>query len=293
MLLMKYLKKQLLAYNNKIVWLASYPKSGNTWFRCFLSALFTGEVDLAKLKTDGIFSSRSIFDVITCINSRYLLDNEVLNMMPEVFTERATATHKKELQFVKVHDAYTQNELDQPIFPKGVSHRVIYLVRNPLDVVGSLAHHNASTIDQAIDLMNDPNGYLAGSVKGLNINSQFRQLMFDWSGHVKSWLDQSEIPVTVVRYEDMLHNSQETFAKIISELGIKASTTAIKRAIRMTEFSKLQKKEKEKGFREKNIRSENFFRSGKTGKYEEELTAEQIESIIETHREVMGRLNYL
>lgn len=288
---MKYLQKQLKAKKGKIVWLASYPKSGNTWFRCFLSALFTGEVDLAKLKTHGIFSARTIFDHITGINSRMLLDNEVYNMIPDVFVQKAKMVN--ELQFIKVHDAYIFNELDKPIFPSEVSHHVIYLVRNPLDVVGSLTHHNASTIEKTIKLMNNPNGYLAGYEEGLNINIQFRQRMLDWSGHVSSWIDQINIPVSVVRYEDLLDDPLSNFSKVMEAIDIYASPTAIKKAIRLTNFRKLQKKEKEKGFKEKNIRAESFFRSGKTGNYNEELTENQIDSIQDHHFDMMKRLNYL
>ena len=60
---MSNIKDQLAKRKGKIVWLASFPKSGNTWFRCFLSALIDQEVDINKLHTDGIFSSRQLFDL--------------------------------------------------------------------------------------------------------------------------------------------------------------------------------------------------------------------------------------
>lgn len=287
---MKYLRKQLREHKGKIVWLASYPKSGNTWFRCFISALFNGKIDLSTLETDGIFSSRSVFDSVTNLDSRLLLDNEALNMIPDVYKFRAKKSER--MLFMKVHDAYIYNDLGNPIFPTEISHKVIYIVRNPLDVVASFANHNASTIDEAIELMNDPNGYLAGIHEGLNTNLQFRQKMFDWSGHVNSWTKQKNVEVIIVRYEDMLSHPFETFSSIIEKIDIKASKTAIKKAISMTKFNKLQQQEKKTGFREKNARSESFFRSGKSGSYKKELTDEQIKAIVKKHKKVMVKLKH-
>ncbi len=288
---MKYLQNQLNNHKGKVVWLASYPKSGNTWFRCFLSALFKGEIDITKLKTDGIFSQRATFELYSGIDSRMLMDAEVHNMIANVYIEQAKFSNS--LMFIKAHDAYTYNAFKKPIFPTEITHKAIYIVRNPLDMVASFANHNASTIDQAIELMNEKNGYLAGKSEGFNINSQFRQLMFDWSGHVESWTKQKDIDVILIKYEDMLHDSFNTFSNAIEKLGIKASKTAITKSIRMSSFDKLQKQEKEKGFREKNIRSEKFFRSGKSGKFEEELTTEQIDKIISAHKKQMTTLGYL
>ena len=80
----------------KIVWLASYPKSGNTWFRAFLTALLNdGDLDINQMKTDGIFSSRFIFDNSTDLDSTYLYDEEVKNMLPEVFCDMAQCIKKR------------------------------------------------------------------------------------------------------------------------------------------------------------------------------------------------------
>lgn len=288
---MKYLQKQLQQKKNKIVWLASYPKSGNTWFRCFLSALFTGKVDLAKLETDGIASSRVLFDHIVGIDSRLLVEEEVHCMLPEVLRQKSKLAPK--LQFIKVHDAYILNAMNEPIFPTDITHKVIYLVRNPLDIVGSLANHNATSIERTIHLMNNPKGYLGGFIDGLNNNIQFQQLMLSWSGHVKSWTEQEELDVIVIKYEELKHNTINTFTDIIKALEIEASDEQIKAAIDLTAFEKLQEKEKQTGFKEKNIRSKSFFRSGKTGMFKNELTSDQIRTIKEHHHEVMHRLGYL
>src|SRR5690554_5847280 len=155
----------------KIVWLASYPKSGNTWFRAFLSALLgDGELNINEMKTDGIFSSRGIFDSCTDLDSTYLRDEEIKVLLPDVFCNVA-AEYEKERLFIKIHDAYTYNQFEQPIVPTQPSYGALYFIRNPLDIVASLANHNGSTIDQAITLMNNSKGCLARQRNNLNVNN--------------------------------------------------------------------------------------------------------------------------
>src|SRR5690606_41856301 len=107
-------------------------------------------------------------------------------LLPDVFCNIA-AEYVKQKLFIKIHDAYTYNQFEQPIVPTQPSYCVLYFIRNPLDIAASLANHNGSTIDQAITLMNNPKGCLARQKNNLNVNNQLKQLMFDWSGHVESW----------------------------------------------------------------------------------------------------------
>jgi len=290
---MKYLDKQLKAKKQKVVWLASYPKSGNTWFRCFLSVLFTGDVDFenCKLFTDGIFSSRKIFDELSNIDSRLLRDDDLYNMLPAIY--RYKIKQEKKLSFVKVHDAYLYNSKKEPIFPSDITHKVIYLVRNPLDVIGSYAHHNAEDIATTVVRITNEKEYLGPQKDGFNHSSQFRQLMYDWKGHVNSWTTQKNVDVCIIRYEDMLSKGFESFKRALEFVEIYASDTAIKRAIKATNFSKLKSREEKDGFGEKNIKAENFFRSGKANQYKKELTKSQIEYVIKTQKPMMKKLGYL
>lgn len=289
---MKYLDKQLIKNKGKVVWLVSYPKSGNTWFRCFLSALFHGEVDLSNLKTNGIFSSRNIYEKIHGINSRFLENEEFLNNISKIYRHHIRTAPK--MMFIKVHDAFQKNKQNESIFPADVSHKVIYLVRNPLDIVASFANHLDSTKDNAIKLMNNPSGHIGGGkIEGLNINLQFKQLMYSWSGHYKSWINQKQIDVVTVRYEDMINSTFATFKSTMDAIGIQASDTAIKKAIRLSSFKKLKKAEEKTGFKEKSIKTKSFFRQGISEGYKNELNSDQIKLIVETHKKCMKKLNYL
>lgn len=287
---MKSPAEQLKSKKGKIVWMTSFPKSGNTWFRCFLSALFEGEININKIQTDGIFSSRHILDQVLDVDGRLFTEEEVKTRMSTTYEYHASFS--EDLMLVKVHDAYVLDKKKKPIFPKSVTHKVLYIVRNPLDVVASYANHNACTIDQAIKMMCRKNGYLAQQANGLNINNQFPQLMYSWAGHVNSWLDQKELGLVVVRYEDMKKDGLKTFSGVIKKLGFKISDKLIQDAIDLAAFDKLKKAESKVGFKEKNVKSESFFRKGKSGGWVNELTREQAQIIIDNFSDTMKRLKY-
>lgn len=278
-------------FPNKIIWLASYPKSGNTWFRAFLSALMgEGKIEINNMKTDGIFSSREIFDLITDLDSRDLYDEEIKNMLPDVY--RQLAAERKQTQLVKVHDAYAWNDNNEAIIPADVTHCAVYIIRNPLDVVASLANHNGSTIDEAITLMNNKNGCLAYQRNNLNIANQLRQLMYDWSSHVTSWTELPDFPVYVIRYEDMLADPFNTFNNALKAIGWNYPKEKIEAAINASSFDKLKSQEKEAGFYEKSKKSPEFFRGGVSGNWRKELNDEQAKKILLNHEMVMKQYKY-
>lgn len=287
---MKSPAEQIASKKGKIAWMSSFPKSGNTWFRCLMSALFEGKIDINKIQTDGIFSNRLLFDQVLDIDGRLLDEEEVKIMMADVY--EYSAQFSDSLMLVKVHDAYVLDVKKKPIFPKSVTHKVVYLVRNPLDVVASYANHNACTIDQSIKMMTNKEGYLARQANGLNVNNQLPQLMYSWAGHVNSWLDQKELDVIIVRYEDMKSNALKTFSGVIKKLGFKISNKLIQDAIDMAAFDKLKKAESKQGFKEKNVKSESFFRKGKSGGWVNELNKEQAQKIIDNFEDTMRRLKY-
>lgn len=279
-------------FPNKVIWLASYPKSGNTWFRAFMTALFgEGEIEINHLKTDAIFSSREIFEQMCDVDSAELYEDEIRLMQPIAI--KALAEEQPRTFIMKVHDAYSYNSEGEPIIPTEATHCAIYLIRNPLDVVGSFANHNAGTIDDAIALMNYEQGTLAGFRPRKSLNNQIAQLMYSWSGHVNSWTTKPDFPVHVIRYEDMNADPFNTFKKAIQDIGWNYTDEQIARAVEATSFEKLSSQEKEKGFQEKNARSAVFFRSGKSGNWKNELTEEQAKLIIDAHREVMAKYDYL
>ena len=121
--------------NKNIVWLASYPKSGNTWLRIFLSNFIFSDrdqIDINDIPINKVSYSRSQFDNMLDIGTELFTIEEEDNLRPMAFTSFGQKLDR--LEFIKVHEAYYHNEKGQAIFPADVSRGVIYIVRNPLDV---------------------------------------------------------------------------------------------------------------------------------------------------------------
>ncbi len=275
-----------------IVWLASYPKSGNTWFRVFLSNLLEEKEEPAhinELSYTPIASARTPFDEATGIPSADLTHDEIDNLRPEVY--KYMANNSDELQFRKVHDAYTYLPDGRPLFPPEVSRSAVYFIRNPLDVAISFAHHSAREPQRMIEVLNNPE--YAFCSKTTRLFNQFRQKLGDWSFHVKSWTEQQDIPVLVLRYEDMKKTTFATFKKAVAFLQLDKTDAEIQKALDYSDLSVLQEQEKESGFKEKMIKADSFFRKGSVGEWKEVFNKEEIRQIIENHRAILKRFDYL
>lgn len=277
-----------------IVWLASYPKSGNTWLRVFLANLTSGQeepVGINRLQTGGIASARELFDSYVGIEASELNEVEIERLRPRVYEKLAEDLgESSEDRFMKVHDAWTLTPEGRPLFSAKAGSRVCYIIRNPLDVAVSYAHFSARPVENVIQMMGNEKSALCRRADSLHI--QLRQRLLTWSGHVRSWVDDSQLQVEVLRYEDMKRVPLETFGRVAGFLGLPDDRASVEKALDFSSFERLQRQEEEHGFRERG-RGKTFFRSGQIGSWREELTADHVERIVEDHREVMARFGYL
>jgi len=277
--------------NKNIIWLASYPKSGNTWFRVFLTNLLKEEnqaIDINNLYGGQIASSRSMFEDAVGIEASDLSFDEIDLLRPEVYnyiSNQATS-----VLFHKIHDAFVSLSNGKQLIPESASKGAIYFIRNPLDVAVSFAHHSAISFEKTAENMAD-NNYSFCS-KPEKLHNQLRQKLLTWSNHVKSWTEQSAFPVHIVQYEDMKTNTLETFTKAIAFCNLPIDENKIKLAIKKSDINLLQKQESELGFKEKPANMERFFRKGIIGSWKEELPQQVIEKIRNDHKEIMIKFGY-
>lgn len=272
----------------KILWLASYPKSGNTWLRAFIHNLMRNSavpVDINDM--NSLTTGDSLVQWYRHLDPRPPLAwsrEDVAKMRRGA--QVAMAASKPDTVIVKTHNALLAPH-DLPIIQMDLTAGAIYVVRNPLDLVISLADHYGVDIDQAIDVMNDPNnGGLADGNIVFEIHSS-------WSNHVRSWTQKRHPGMLIVRYEDMLEKPERAFPAITRFLGLNASRERIERAIDLSSFKRLKSQEEEKGFQEKSEKGSSFFRVGKAGQWRTALTPKQIDRVVEQHREQMERFSYL
>ncbi len=275
----------------QIIWLASYPKSGNTWFRIFLTNLLEPEkapASINKLQSTPIASSRGMFDNATGLSAANLTFDEIDRIRPEVYqylSDNANTT-----LFHKIHDAYSLNGAGIPLVPAPATKGVIYFIRNPLDVIVSYAAHMNKTPKETLAVMQtNAHGFCKKDTK---LHNQLRQLLFSWSAHVESW-EQSGLPVKMIRYEDMKEKPLETFRAAVAFAGIKKEDQEIEKALAYSKMEKLQQQELKEGFKEKSPRSKLFFRKGIPGNWREYFTPDEVESFIRTNKSLMIKYGYL
>lgn len=276
---------------SKIVWLASYPKSGNTWVRIFLNNYVSEDAEPAGINDldDGLHAaSRELFERLTGLESTELTAAEIDRARPAMY--RQWAIESEVPLFVKVHDAWRRNDRGQPIFPAEATALALYIVRNPLDIVASLANHYALSCDEAIDVMGDKDRVLAASLR--QAAPQLRQFVSSWSGHVHSWLDVAGLPLHVVRYEDMMQAPAKTFGALVQATGLALELDKLEKAVGNSTFERLRNQEARQGFKERLSRSGPFFRRGRAGGWREELTAEQVKRVMADHGSMMQRFGY-
>jgi len=275
-----------------IVWLASYPKSGNTWFRMFLANYEKNTeepVSLDEIEATPIAGNAVDFEELIGLDPFELLPDEADSYRPDLYHALSEKAEKEGIiSYKKTHDAYTQNHEGAPLFPEDISKCAVYFVRNPLDVCVSYANHSAGKIEKTVEFVLNENSSLAGKKQG-----QLRQVLMSWRSHVQSWKNQSAIPVHFVRYEDMLQKPVETFGGIIRFLGLEYEEERLERAICHSDFKQLQQMEQTNGFRERLQQTEQFFWKGKIGNYREYLSAEQIQRIVEYNFDTMKVFGYI
>lgn len=282
--------KKMNKINYKTVWLASYPKSGNTWFRVLLTNFLSDSDEPAvidDLEKTPIASSRGHFDQLYGIDSADLYLDEIDEMRPLMYD---CWKDNEGMQFHKVHDAYTYVN-GEPLLGNPTDQAAICLIRNPLDVAISFAHHSGhEEVDKTIKHMAQEDFCLCGTDK--TMPNQLRQKHLTWSKHVKSW-ENAPIDKLFIRYEDMVADPIKEFTRAIIFLGLDAGEQRIKKAVDFSSFERLKKQEKEKGFREKAPNAKSFFRKGKASDYKETLSKEQINQVIKDHKEVMLKYGFI
>jgi len=274
-----------------IYWLASYPKSGNTWFRTFLRNLQEDgdePVDINDLSTGAIASGRGWLDEVLGFDTAELSPDEVERLRPAVYR---WALHEEGVGYHKIHDAYTHTSDGEPLVSREATLGALYILRNPLDVAPSAANHWHCSIDQAIERMGRSDMALARTKKALP--DQVRQRLLSWSEHVLSWADARGLNCRVIRYEDMLADPVTTFSEAARFLKLPDDPARVEKAVRFSDFKELARQEAEKGFRERPLHTESFFRQGKSGGWRDKLTVAQVERIIADHGAVMRRFGYL
>ncbi|MFY8094288.1 MAG: sulfotransferase domain-containing protein [Niveispirillum sp.] len=267
-----------------LVWLASYPKSGNTWMRVLLANLMaTGQepADINNLPEKDMLVGRWRFGDDMLVDAD-LLDRQELERMRPIHCDFVAASLTAPF-FCKTHDRF-HGQAGAPALGTG-ARGAIYLVRDPRDVAVSLCHHASLSLDDAIACMSDPLFCSGGDL-------QVSYLLGDWANHVSGWTGQRLVRTKAVRYEDLCRDTAATLRDIVTFLEGEATMAEIHRAVAHSSLDALQRQEAARGFRESRPGQKRFFRSGRVGEWQETLTPFQARSIEQRFAPVMARWGY-
>jgi hypothetical protein len=271
----------------KLKWLASYPKSGNTWVRILLYTYKYGKFDtLNQIKQDIVSDTLpGVWYTAAPVPWGILNDDQRLLTRYSMLLTTIMCYYNL---FIKTHNANVRvNAVD--LIPDAITGESIYLVRDPRDVAVSFSEHMGASIHDIIKKMNNSEMVIHDESDSLGIY----QYLSTWSQNVTSWMDKGKFPRLVVRYEDLLADTVTEFRKILCMYyGIEnVDEYKLQRAVKLSEFSKVKKKAKDKGFDESSNHTE-FFKRGTSNNWQDVLTEEQVRQIEQDHGEVMERLGY-
>ena len=279
----------------KIIWISSYPKSGNTWIMFLIANYFFNieRKDNFEIVNKNIikFPPASLIKKFT--TKKELIENPYNISKYWLKAQEQAKINKGNVAFLKNHNALVSvngNEFTNENF----SLASIYIIRDPRDVVVSYAHYSNLAFDKVIQNLCDKNLYY-----NLTDYHDFPdiEILGSWKFHYISWRDGvPNMPKIIVRYEDLIKDSYSCFYKIINFLSkilnFKLDEEQIKFSVENSKFEKLQNNENKFGYI-KNNSNTNFFHSGKIQQWKNILNKSQIKTIENKFKEEMELLGYL
>ena len=272
-----------------IIWLASYPKSGNTWLRAFLANYLANAQRPLPINDlpNHILGDNMITHYVqySGLKPEQLDRQTVARLRPRV--HRWLAASRAEDVFVKTHNAIARID-DVPLITPEATAGAIYVVRNPFDVAISFSHHYQVSLDRAIESLAEPNYFLPAQ------SSQVEQYLGSWGRHVTSWTKAPGLTRHVMRYEEMTAAPLKVFSDLVRFLGLPADMGRLTRAVQFSDFKELSRQEQSIRFVESRPDGKTkFFREGRSGQWRELFSPAQIDRLTEAHRPVLLELGYL
>ena len=278
-----------------IIWLSSYPKSGNTFLRSILGTYFfsqDGNCTFEHIYKIGQFPSLNHFrDMNIDVND---IDQTMANY-PKV--QNYLNTKNKSIKLFKTHSAFFKRSNGVSFCNFESSLGAIYIVRDPRNVVTSYAHHYSITVDEAFNQISDKELFL----KKTNLHPDV--FISSWSLNYLSWKN-ANIPLLLIKYEDLVKNTKQKLIEVFNffqTLGMNKSMYDDKKldnVIKSTQFSKMQKLEKEIGFAESVVDKKTnkkipFFNLGPSNNWNNTLDSNLTNKIEKVFSKEMEELGYL
>lgn len=272
----------------KIVWLASYPKSGNTWVRFLLAnLLYPQHAPMPLNRIGSLFpgdQNRVRFEQIVGRSAAKMTLEEMHAARGQL--QKYYASQDRTI-FVKTHSALVKEKRHWHINPR-YTEGAILIVRDPRDVVCSMVNHFDTDHKSTARWLGDFDRILL-DVKQPSLWCR----TLDWSGHYRSWTQRLGPRCCIVRYEDLLDQPVIEVKRMLSFLNHETNYKVISDAILYSSFDRLKQIEDKEGFVEQSDTGATFFHTGRKGRWIDEMDPRVVQRIENDHGEVMRHLGYL
>lgn len=270
----------------KIVWIASYPKSGSTWVRAFLTSYIKGGVNISineimPHSDTGFY----YYHVVSPADMHRIEPTRIVLLKPAMLLHMLEANRQQDL-FVKTHDANIA-VIGQPLIPLALTAGAIHIVRDPREVLVSLAKYTNISHEAALKRMKLKEASLIFA-EGNNIHT----ITSSWDFHTESWLGNNSFPMLLVRYEDLIDNPLNEFKKILQFAKLPVEYGRLKKSIKACDFKRMQKQEEQDGFLESDSKNK-FFNFGLKDGWKNILEKEIVYDIELSFQPLMKKLGYL
>jgi hypothetical protein len=268
-----------------IIWLASYPRSGNIWLQAFLHNLMRDARQAPSLQEIGEFCTPET----AALHFMTASSSPLGTWSREEMAERRAGAHQAITEmlsdnvFASTRAALVERD-GAPTITMEYTVAAIYVVRNPLDLAVSLAAAHGQSIDEAISHLETTN-------ETENTDQFAYEFHGNWSTHVLSWTQQRHAGLHLLRYEDMLASPIKAFAPLVSFLGVNSPADRLARAIQYSSFAELAARRESAAGDEENLKC--LFRKGTSEQWRDILSVDQVGRIIDCHKEQMTRFDYI